>query len=515
MSIGDDALSVWGNSDRSWKDIQYGSLVRLYEYDLEEKTHATLDFSRMLNRRLYRIPFPIQVVELRKFQGRTFDNVVPGLETRLVEDSADAVEDGFPVTDELKVQPLGRVGVSLAPFKEGTETKHWMSAPEAVIFTVNGQAHAFESRDFLRRSGQDGVGFRHLAPSLLVEVDCSNLPSRVVEQLFMGSRDRMRDNDEKRGLLKAVATYLRQHQGLRDLNYRRRVSAIKRSAKSDAPTQELFKKMVDSSPQIAAIFRGSGKIPAPVRVTEQDGIPFIGRRFPTYLKWLKGGPFLEKHCPINTYCEIELETDAENAFLSRPVDPGECIIAPDEWVTSRKLWDGKLSIRLRPPDGTPVGCTVPLSVSFRPSATLDALRTEGHLVVDPAQLKKNNPPGLRPTPKLASVAPPVIREVRRDSWKHHEFNARSMARVDMHDGETIVFVNMDNSGLESYCYLEPRRSYELKEMYKLASAALAVSLERAVEKEEVTREAAENAFAAIGDILVPAVDFAGRVAQVE
>ena len=515
MSICDDALPIWWNSNRSRENIQCGSLVRLYEYDLEQKTNAILDFSRMLNRRLYRIPFPIQVVELREFKGHTLENVIPGLETRLVEDSADAVEDGFPITDELRIPRIGRVRVSLVPFKEGTQTSRWMSAREAIIFTINGQAHAFEQREFLRRSGGDGVGFKYLAPSLLVEVDCSNLSPMVVEQLFMGSRDRMRDNDEKRGLLKALTKYLHQHQGLRDLNNRRRVSTIKQSTKSDVYSQELFQKMLDSSPLIAAIFRGSGKISAPVKVAEEGSVPFIGRPFPTYLEWLKGGPFLEKHCPINTYCEIELETDAENAFLSRPVDPGECTIEPNNWVRSRKLWNGKLSIRLQPPEGTPVGCKVPLCVSFRSSATLDVFRAKGHLVVDPAQPKKKSPTGSRRTRKPASVASPVIREVQKNSWKDHEFNERSVACVDVNAEETIVFVNMDNRVLENCAYREPTRTLELREMYKVVSAALAISLERAIEKGEVEREVTGKAFEAVGDVLVPAVDFAARVLQVE
>ena len=77
---------------------------------------------------------------------------------------------------------------------------------------------------------------------------------------------------------------------------------------------------------------------------------------------------------------------------------------------------------------------------------------------------------------------------------------------------TIVFVNMDSRGLTSYLRAElPRRS-ELEEMYKLAVAPTAISLERAVSDEEITREQADKALAAVGDVLLPAVDFAAKVA---
>lgn len=515
LTIAADALPIWGADGGNYEDMRYGSLVRLYEFDLEEKTNAVLDFSRMLNRRLYRTPLPIQVVEQRAgFKGHSLENIISGLETRLDEDPASVVETGFPAKDELVVQGLGPVDVALIPFKEQADTGNWVRAAESVIFTVNGQAHAFEPRDFLRRTGQSGVGFTYLAPSLLVEVDCSAAPSQVIEQLFMGSRDRMRDNDEKRALLTDLAGYLRNHDGLRALNNQRRISAIRRSVKSETRTQDLFKRMVESSSAISAILRGAGRIPAPVRPTDTSEAEFEGRRFPTYLRWSRGGPLLEKECPANAYCEIELETDAENMFLSRASDPGECLIEPEAWVKHRKLWEGQLTIRLQPPEGTPVGSRLPLSVSFQ-SPAIETLSAAGSLVVTPEHEPSDNPPGPRRPPRRAAVAPPTIHEVYKDGWGLHEFDDRSVARVDAADEETIVFVNMDNRGLLTYCHAEPRRAEELKEMYKLTCAALAVSLKRAIDHDEVMQEAAEAAFAAIGDVLVPAVDFAGRIGQVE
>lgn len=509
-----DALPVWAAATRGPRRVEWGSLVRLYEYDLPEKSKATLDFARMLNRRLYRTPVPIQVVETRSFKIDR-EAIVSGLDTRLAVDAADVVEDGFPVEDELTLRDGHVVRVSLIPFKENANTAHWVRASEAVIFTVNGQAHAFEPRDFLRRRGARGVGFQYLARSLLVAVDCSALPAGLVEQLFMGSRDRMRDIDEKRELLEELAGHLRGHEGLRTLNYRRRVTAIRRSAESSEKTDELFRRMIDSSAALAAILRGAGNIPAPVRANGRRGAAFEGRRFPTYLRWRKGGSFLQKHCPANSWCDIQLETDAENAFLSRPVERGECLVAPEDWMRSRKLWDGRLSIRLQPPEGTPAGTVLPLRVGFTWPACLRPLEANGELIVDPPRDVAPNPPGQKPRPRKSSVQPPEIREVRRDGWSGHGFSDRSVARVDSEEGRTIVFVNMDNRSLAGCCYAEPARAEELREMYKLATAAMAVSLERAVQEEEIGQADADQAFEAIGDVLVPAVDFAGRIAYAD
>ena len=208
---------------------------------------------------------------------------------------------------------------------------------------------------------------------------------------------------------------------------------------------------------------------------------------------------------------LELETDASNDFLSRSVDPGILDVAPG-WSVSEKLWDGSLRIRLEPPPETQVGQEIPLKIAFMsdaPPEVKDVLEVEGRLVVDPPAIRPPAPPPPPPRPK---VAPPDIREVRRDSWSDHSFDERSIASVDKADGVTIVFVNMDSRGLTSYLRAElPRRS-ELEEMYKLAVAPTAISLERAVSDEEITREQADKALAAVGDVLLPAVDFAAKVA---
>ena len=515
VSLDSTLLPLWLTEGGPYELVSSGSLVRLYEYDITEKTNAVLDFSRVLDRRLYRVPLPIQVIESRSFRGHSLENIVPGLDTRLVENAAQILETGFPTTDSLQVDGVGRVHVSLAPFMEGVETQHWTKASEAVIFTVNGQAHAFETRDFLRRRRGASTALTFLAPSLLVEVDCSELAPRVAEQLFMASRDRMRDIDERRLLLADLSTYLRQHQGLRELNNSRRISAIKSSTKSDGATQDLFRTMVGASAAIAAMLRGDGKIPAPVRVTNTEGAKFTGRRIPTYLKWHGASQILEKRCPANRYCDVTLETDAENAFLSRPRDAGICRIEPRAWVTTRKLWNGKLSVRLRPPPGTAVGHHVPLRVSFESPMLVGPLRADGRMLVDPPQAPRPSPPSFPRPPKKAAVAPPDIREVVRSEWSTHGFDQRSVARVDVHDNATTIFMNMDNHGLTHACYTEPQRAHELREMYKLAGAAVAVSLDVAVQKGFVKEEAAQKAFAAVGDVLVPAVDFAGRIGRTE
>ena len=385
-----------------------------------------------------------------------------------------------------------------------------MTASESVIFTVNGQAHAFEPRDFFRRDGRSSTNYRYLAQSLLVEVDCSELQN--IEHLFMGSRDRMRDGEKRRALLRALADHLRQHEGLRQLNHKRREAAISHAVKSTTKTDKMFEKMIAASPELAALL-SSGTIPVPVPPQPPPPpVSYEGQRFATFLRWAKGGPYREKRCNLESYCLLELETDAANDFLSRSVDPGILDVEPSGWSVSEKLWNGNLRIRLEPPPGARAGEKIPIQVTFMsdpPPEVPDVLQVEGSLVVDPPL----PPPLPTPPPARPRVAPPDIHEVRRTHWLDHDFDERSVASVDRGESTTNVFINMDNVGLARYLRADASRTSELEEMYKLAVAPVAISLERAVADEEITSEQRDKALSAVGDVILPAVDFAAKVAE--
>ena len=509
LSFESASLPIWATADGNWTDLDHGTLVRLYEYDIQERTTANFDFSRMLNRRLYRLPVPLQVVERRDFGRKSNDEIIPGLGTLLETGARDSVEPGFPTGDPLPVPGVGRVIVSLVPFRDDASTRNWLSAAESMIFTVNGQAHAFERRDVLRRTGANGVSLHSsLASGLLVEVDCSHLAPPVHFDLFMGSRDRMPDNDKTRALMRALVTYLRQHPGLRELNHRRREDAFRKSRESDSTTRDLFARMLQSSPAMAAILSGrSIRIPKPAPPPPV----FEGLRFPTYLRWERGGPDVEKRCPANKFCYAELETDAENGFLTRDAERGLLFVEPEDWRTGdERLWNGKLRIKLAPPPETDVGTETPLRITLLSEGIPPDLSVEGRLVVDPPE--PDQPPRPKPQPK-PQVAPPDIRLVWQEEWDAHGFDAQSVTSVVRENQQTTVYVNMDNRGLEIYRRGERSRKSELERMWEIAVVPLAIALESAVEQGQLEPGEAEAALSAAGDVLLPAVDFAAKVAQ--
>ena len=506
-----DALPIWARGGAA-EEVASGSLVRLYEYDIPERGSARLDFSHMLNRRLYRLPVPVQVIE-RRYPGREGPVTVSGMEARLVDGKHGMIEEGWPQGGEIAVADVGRARLTLTPF-EATSADRWLRASESVIFTINGQAHAFESRQFLRNGGRGRPNLAWLASTLLVEVDCSGFEPRVVEQLFMGSRDRMRDNEQRQALLNAVGEYLRGHSGLRALNDRRRQEAVRQQGRDDPRTEELFGRL---SSEITKFLRGrSGRSG---ENGERDAA-FEGKRFPTYLAWANRGvgEEIEKHCPANGGCTVELSTDAENGFLTRPDAPGICIVDPDDWFVSDALTDGELKIRLKAPEnGLTVGERIPFVVKlFSDDALVSEHVAEGHLIVDPPAEKAGGGGGgggKRRNRKKGASGPRIIPVYRDDDvWRGLGFGDSTLAKIDNAGEQTTAYVNMDNTSLDRYRRSQPRRAEEINRVYSLAAAAVGLATDTAVNSGELELdpEAIEHVLGVVARVLAPTLDFVNQ-----
>ena len=503
-----EALPLWVRGSGA-DELAYGSLVRLYEYAIPDSGTARLDFSHMLHRRLYRLAVPVSVIE-RRYPGREGRATVAGLEARLVDKEAGMIEEGWPQGGERKVDGVGTIRMTITPF-ESEPAGRWLRASESVIFTINGQAHAFEPRQFLRRGGATGPNLAWLANTLLVEVDCSLFEPRVVEQLFMGSRDRMRDNEQRQALLAAVSEYLREHRGLRALNERRRQEAMRQQDREDPRDAELFGRL---SSEITKFLRGTRGVVGG-NGAEPDGA-FDGKRFPTYLRWEHrgDGEEIEKHCPQNGVCVVNLVTDAENGFLTRPDDYGECHVEPDGWFVSHTLSDGDLRIRLRAPENAVAGDRVPLVVRLICEESLvQELVAEGYLIVDPAENRPNPgpKPNPNPHPRRGAVAPNPVRVYRgQPTWERLGFDESTVAKINTSADTTFAYVNMDNASLHRYRRGQPRRAEEINSLYLLAAAAIALAADTAVNAGDVEEDAADKVLGIVGRVLAPTLDFVNQ-----
>lgn len=209
------------------ESIEWGTLIKLYEYNITEKTMATTDLYRALNRHLYAMVIPTRIVELRDYRGHTKEATLCGMSVRLEEDKGDVLEEGFPTSIDIKLEDGGEISVVIALFKPETKQERWIKRKEAIIFIVNGQAHAFLPNDFFRK---EEVNLRWISSDLMIIVDCSKLSRELQENMFMASRDRMRQSFGE-SIEKELAKFLKHHKGLREWNEKRHKEFLEKKLK--------------------------------------------------------------------------------------------------------------------------------------------------------------------------------------------------------------------------------------------------------------------------------------------
>lgn len=501
-----ERLPLWpSDSGEEWLDMPFGSFIRLYEYQIPERTMAHTDLYRALSRRLFRMVLPIRVYEHRDYRSHTASTTLAGMAVRLDQDRSSALEEGFPSSAEINFPGVGPAKVLLALFKADQDTDKWMKGREAVVFTINGQAHAFLSRDFFIRKG---VNLRWIAQELLIEIDCSAFSAAVVEQVFMPSRDRMRESEEQGTIERELEAFLKRHDGLREWNERRHQEAVKQSVESDEDTLALLEQLVTSNKEVAALLFPGVRLSDPSRRGIEVST-YRGKRFPTYLRIANGKtrPYI-KQCPSNSYCRVEFETDAENDYFVRPSEPGDFMVSRPDLVMGKSLWNGVLTLTLKPSPTARVGDRMTIEATL---TTPDGgLKEEFVLQIGPPQAAAKSRNGQR-KPKGAGLGLPQIHEVFRSNWARFRFDDDDVGTISRDDGKVESFVNMDNSSLLRFCYGNTRTADFHKHQFKVATTVIALALESSIEAGEIAREDARQTMRQVGRIILPLINTLGDI----
>lgn len=487
--------------------IKCGTIIKLYEYNLpgHTKTMATVDLFRALSNKLWSVVLPIRLNETREYKGHTLRSTLSGMNIRLEEDKGEVLEEGFPVNFSLNVPKVGYLDGQICLFKKGTQTQRWLSASEAIIYTINGQFHGALSNDFFRRTS---VNLPWLAKDLLINIDCSKFDALLVEKVFMANRNFLFEVEEKKAIEDALAEFLRKHEGLRAWNENRHQELVKEKLQDEEETKHLFETLVSHNPNLADLL-GLGmkiKIPKPgTHVIDE----YKGRRFPTFLKLLKGDDEVyTKECPQNSYCRVVLLTDAENDYMTRAYDPGQLIIRPEHMVYSKHLYNGKLDIRFQPDKEYEIGKEFEVKVMLTsPEAAEGYFSVHFKIKIAPPVEPSSKPPRER-KPKGTFLSLPEIVPKTKEEWDEDiEINSEDdVVSITKGEYKTTAFINMDNKYYRNYIYSYPKRHEVLKNIYQLSSTVLGMVIEDQIEKGILSRENRRQTLNSLGKILLPLID---------
>ncbi|WP_276360197.1 hypothetical protein [Daejeonella sp. H1SJ63] len=324
--------------------FETGTIIKLYSYDLPSGSRSVIsrDLNQSINEFLFEPALPILTVD-RKYRypdDRNLERDLYGLKRRLEIEDNKYIDDYF--SEDYNEDPFGKFKVTCYVFKTRVDDKNIKETKESiqreffknnmsVLFSVNGQVHGNFSSEFITRS----LKFNLLKYHLLIHVDCTQMNYNFRKELFMASRDRLKEGDETSQLRKFIASKLGNAKGRLAEIEKRRKDSISVDSKD---TQEMLKSFSKNLPMDSALMK---LLSQTFKLEQKDNKPqkkeaekkhhkeekeaFRPQRFPSFLK-IKASANSDKtiiNLPRGQEKIVHFKTDVENHYFDRIDEPGE------------------------------------------------------------------------------------------------------------------------------------------------------------------------------------------------
>lgn len=327
------------------RKFRTGSIIKMYSYQFPSGYSGfAQDLNQSLNEFLFEPVLPVYTVDKaeRYPNNKVLELELFGLKRRL-ENENNYIDDHFSETyvDEL----FGEMKVTCYVFKAKVGNNDVKQTKEnirrqffknnmTVMFSINGQAHGHYTSEFITRT----LKFNLLKDYLLIHVDCTKMKYEFRKELFMASRDRLKEGEESRELREYLGKKLRKSK-LDDINRHRKESI----GLDSEDTNELLKSFAKNLPKDSDLFKllqntlkleekrdKETKKPDQKKDKPKEDIkPFNPKRFPTFFKLhtKKEGEKQAISIPLDGEKIIKFDTDVENEYFDRSEEPGDLEIA--------------------------------------------------------------------------------------------------------------------------------------------------------------------------------------------
>ncbi len=373
-----------------------GSVVKLYSYQLTHPSNATFELWRDLNPLLFEAALPMLIYENRScYSGHSPTKPMLGNKTRLALDTNEHIE--FQKTFQINLFN-SNIPIQVYVFNRETENTEFIRA-KSVVYTLNGQTQGSESRTFITQD----LGFRNLKNYMLVCVDCSQIGTTARQELFMASRDRLKQGRFYNELRQSIIDLLSNDTHIKQKEQEYKGRAFRETGEDKDMVQSLFSKLKGNQ-DIRKMFSGNNgafsfftkkvkkPIPAEEQREERKKETKKLKRYPTLLRikgFEKSSEDFVKVIRKGGKGKIILETDVENTFLSRSDDAGSIEITtldfgkhgggggghnlPKEDSTKLRVQfsgpcEGEMEVMIEPREEAEVGDSIQLSIKMISSA---------------------------------------------------------------------------------------------------------------------------------------------------
>ena len=454
-----------------------GSIVKLYSYQLTHSSDATLDLWRDLNPLLFESALPILIYENRGFGGHSSTKVMLGNRTRLALDANEHIE--FQKTFQINLFN-SNIPIQVYLFNRDTKNTEFISG-QSVVYTLNGQTQGAERKSFISMD----LGFRNLREFLLVWVDCSQIGTTARQELFMASRDRLKQGRFYTELRQSLIDLLSNDTHLKQKEQEYKGRVFRETGEDKDMVQSLFSKLKGNQ-DIRKMFSGNNgafsfftkkvkkSVPAEEQKEKKKKEAKKLKRYPTLLK-IKGfessSEDFVKVIRKGGKGKIILETDVENTFLSRSDDAGSIEITtldfgknggsgggkniPSEDSTKLRVQfsgtcEGEIELMIEPREEVEVGDNIRLSIKMISSAgeyevvAFIKIDNEAQQPKEPKE-KTVEEPELS-LPKLTRVVQ-YSEDPEQAKWSDYGMTSESIVKIQINPNGAIdeVLINMDSN----------------------------------------------------------------------
>jgi len=325
------------------KKFETGSIIKMYSYQFPKGYSGfAQDLNQSINEYLYNPALPILTKDTKKRYPN--NNVLVkdlfGLKERLKKEENDYLDESF--SKEHTDDKIGPMKVSCFVFKTkvgGNDLKktkeniqlRYFKNNMSVLFSLNGQVHGHYTSEFITRS----LKMNMLKNHLLIHVDCTNMNYDFRKELFMASRDRLKDGEETQYLRSYLAKSLSKKEGRLNEIQKIRKQAV--NIDSSTNTEDILKDFTKNMPLDSDLMKllgetfkldqtknkkdNSDKKKKPKN--EKEEVPFEPKRYPTLFKLNGKGDKEFTKLPIGGEKTIRFDTDVDDNYFDRTDDPGD------------------------------------------------------------------------------------------------------------------------------------------------------------------------------------------------
>ena len=454
-----------------------GTIVKMYSYQLSKPSDATLDLWRELNPLLYAPALPILIYENRGFGGHSSTKLMLGNRTRLALDDKDKVVFHKDLQTTLF---NSNIPISVYIFNRETKNPEFIGG-KSLIYTLNGQTQGAESKSFI---SQD-LGFRNLREYMLVCVDCSQVGTIARQELFMASRDRLKQGRYYNELRTDIISLLKSDSDISQMNQDYKGRIVRENSEDRDLVESIFSQLknnkdirgmfTDSKGAFSFFNKKTTKSVNPPKENNKDKTTKKNlKRYPSVFKVKGFDKDNENYIKVikkGSKGRLTLETDVENDFLSRSEDNGSIEITildygngggkggayhlPSEDHKKLKVqtagpYNGEIQLYIEPKEEANVGESIPLSIKMISSAGEMQVIVFVKIDKEAGEIKK---PKKKTTEEPEMSLPKLTRVVEKDAsddeliWKDCGMTADSIVKLNIGSSGAVeeIQINMNSN----------------------------------------------------------------------